>query len=708
MSEFYINLLNAAGVRVGDGPLAHVLSIDDTRKLDAIGSLQFTLPATDQRAQYITAGAQFDVFDKVDRYLGRFYYQTKQLEANSQAGPQLVVQAHDQLIELARSSVHFRRTYTQQAVDDVIEDLIEIVAGWTAIVDSGIGTTSVMYEGESVLRAVDVLRDRWGQHFRLGDVRQFEFGAFGETATVTLSNLLGQVQSDFFSNENIALVNSIGLVEEADDIFNKLVPLGAGQGVAQLTIETADLGSYAVEEGLNADGSSYWYIADSASIAQYGQRERVLTLPSIRPITNSEANIRNAANALKLSAEAYMARHLAPRVTYAINVRGLRQNIAVGSLVHLQYRGAVENYVYVDVDDYFYVMEVTRRRNALGNRSATLQISTLAERRTSDTDIVLDVINDLRALKINIPITLTYGPIGPHVRRIDSTHSAEFTVRIGDEVTFLNHAILRFKTEPLKSSVVTVSTVSGTLVSTESAEHDHNVTASGSHQHSLTVSSSGSHSHTISITSSGLGSSGSSSVSTTDDGSDHFHEITVNPGGPSGEDVFITVGGVFNTISGINSQTDAESAPHTHGMEHTHNIDHGHSGSTASNEPHTHTGQTTDLQTHDHNIAASGSHTHDVDVAGHNHDLTYGIFLDTVYPQTISVAINGIDVTSALGGPWALTNVGVQIETDITEYIVNASGGLRQNHEVVFTCAAGRGEIEGEIDILASIQPITV
>ena len=41
--------------------------------------------------------------------------------------------------------------------------------------------------------------------------------------------------------------------------------------------------------GTNADGCSYWYIQDEASVAQYGVIERALTIKPVRPLTNSTA-----------------------------------------------------------------------------------------------------------------------------------------------------------------------------------------------------------------------------------------------------------------------------------------------------------------------------------------------------------------------------------------------------------------------------------
>lgn len=57
------------------------------------------------------------------------------------------------------------------------------------------------------------------------------------------------------------------------------------------------------------------------------------------------------------------------------------------------------------------------------------------------------------------------------------------------------------------------------------------------------------------------------------------------------------------------------------------------------------------------------------------------------YPHQMTVDINGIDRTAALSGPWGTYTGAVDVEVDITDYIVNASGGLYQDHTIEFDCA---------------------
>lgn len=76
----------------------------------------------------------------------------------------------------------------------------------------------------------------------------------------------------------------------------------------------------------------------------------------------------------------------------------------------------------------------------------------------------------------------------------------------------------------------------------------------------------------------------------------------------------------------------------------------------------------------------------------------YAVYEGSNYPSDITLSINGVDRTSALGGPWnpSAGNSPVDVTLDITDYIVNASGGLYQNHTLVF--AAGNKVGEGRVN----------
>lgn len=79
---------------------------------------------------------------------------------------------------------------------------------------------------------------------------------------------------------------------------------------------------------------------------------------------------------------------------------------------------------------------------------------------------------------------------------------------------------------------------------------------------------------------------------------------------------------------------------------------------------------------HNHNVTITNvshshtvsDHTHSVDIPNHTHGITYGIF-SSGYPTSVSMTIDGVDVTAVLGGPWNPTAPNPSfVDLDITKY----------------------------------------
>ena len=453
MSDFRIDILDAANARLGDGSLTTVTWLTDTRRLDRTGTVRFEMLAADPRAAYITAGCKFDIYDRVDHYLGRYLYASKTLSGSGDTAT-LRVQAWDQLRELSFLTTGFFRDYDDATYRDMATELLSIAQGWFLSMESGLGSDTLSFSGESVLKAIGLIIERAGAHYRLGDnAGELQIGSFGNQSAVRLVNLSGQEQSVISAHPEIAIIDNLQRVEDIDEIANSIVPLGAGDGVAQLTIEGATAGTYTVLTGINADGSLYYYIENTASVATYGRRQKVIIFNEIRPIANNTTAKANAANALKIAAESWIQYHLEPRIEYTCIVRALRQTVHVGDMIRLVYKGVVDGYGYIDVDDWFYVMEVTRQRDASGQRTALLGLSSVQIQRVSDVDLVSEVVSNLQSIKTHIkPVPFwttdrqwdTIGNVSGGVSK-----SAVFDLEIDDSVLQATIIRIRFVTVPL-------------------------------------------------------------------------------------------------------------------------------------------------------------------------------------------------------------------------------------------------------------------
>ena len=116
--------------------------------------------------------------------------------------------------------------------------------------------------------------------------------------------------------------------------------------------------------------------------------------------------------------------------------------------------------------------------------------------------------------------------------------------------------------------------------------------------------------------------------------------------------------------------------------------------------------------THTHQVTIP-NHTHQVTIPAHTHSITYGITDDTAHPQSITVSVNGVNKTNDLFGSATLapTNAAIDVVADagvLTGLLNNASGGLRQEHDITIACGSGQGRVEVTVEVYEITQTIAV
>lgn len=640
MSLFRVDVLDAGGNKVGSGPLTNVIGVSRTRSLDKIGTVQFDLPATDPATAMVGAGRQYRIYHADYGLLGTYYHAGQNIGANGT----LKIKAYDALIELARKNCYFRRTFDNVAVETVIGTLLGLPSGWTSgAVEAGIGNATVSIEGESVLEGITELANAWGRHWRLGTAtRSLDFGAFGTASGIRLIKA-DSLPPEIEGNSTVAIVTGLNVSVESEAVVNRLIPLGAGAGTTQLTLEYVTVydAGYPVLTGTNADGSNFYYIEDATSQAAYGLVERPFVRNEIRPLSNSLANLQNAANALYQAALATLLKLRNPVTQYTVSVTNLNPaSVLPGDTVRLFWRGIVTRdgaaYKWLDVNTDLYVLDITEDWGANGSEKVKLTVATSADRRAQDEDIIAGLVRSVGVTKTHVQTNLTKDRVGPYLIGIDSTHTAVFSFGIGNETLALNYAFLRFKTRHLRTNV---------KASSGESSHTHNVTIVD-HTHTVEIEN---HMHGIPIY---------------EDHSGSYYPVQYDPSGDKLYAVGIAMDQMFESMNWEGGQTPTS----------------GDGGA-------------------DTVASARGSE--------HSHGLTYGFYEDSDYPDHISVYVDGVDRTSALGGTWADGGAAVETTVEITDY-VDDQATLRGNHTVEFRCTGGQGEIEAELVMLMTVQAIAV
>lgn len=149
-----------------------------------------------------------------------------------------------------------------------------------------------------------------------------------------------------------------------------------------ITIVNEFENNYAI--GVDVIQAPQFYIEDAASQSTHGVRELPPQFGWIGPISlTSEIDVlARAADSLYTAAKAHLIRYKDEYENYSLpSILNFPKTIRVGEKVRLVYRGVVGllgGEIYVDIDDLFYILSITRRYNANGSDTTSLQIANVS------------------------------------------------------------------------------------------------------------------------------------------------------------------------------------------------------------------------------------------------------------------------------------------------------------------------------------------
>lgn len=449
------------------GTVRAISSASVTKALDGAGSFTLSFPATDKTA--------FDLL-REERRVRIYVEQDEQPRLfssgiirditidESAGGAKGNATGPDAMDALTRKSVLLGRAYENQLVADIAANLIGLVPGWSIDVET-ISRATARFDGANVLRALIRVAQQQGMHLREGvALNTLEMGAFGEDSGIRAVKP-NTLTVELNSRDDVLIIDKIKRKSSSRNVINWIIPLGAGEGTAALTMEHAVNVTPPSIEG--PDGKLIYYLFDQDSIDTYGQNEKVVTFKEIVPTSNSGAIQAFSAELLYNTATAWLTRNSQPLITYSLSVKKNRSNLRPGDKIRIAYKGLIETenglQTYLDVNELFWVMKITETVNDSGI-GAQLEINTIDRFEKDTTEVLVD---SLEAIEVRNVSTNMY-PMWLIIRERDYVWAsafvgdsnwkyASFELPIDDGVTDITRVILRFSSEPA-GSVVGVTT----------------------------------------------------------------------------------------------------------------------------------------------------------------------------------------------------------------------------------------------------------
>jgi hypothetical protein len=539
IQNFWVDVQDASGARVGKGPL-RASEYRQESLLSASGNFSFTVSAVDPN---LSALAEKRVV--VCRYIDRDGdLQTfgggiiDKIVRTVHADGNLIISCsgNDIARELTYRSVHALDLTggSGAGVDDGPDQVMAFApAGWSITGGSTLTNVYAAFDGESVLTALMRVSERSGEHWRLGNGRTVTWlgpaSAFLASGVRAVQHVNDPVAAE--TADGIALITSLEEESDAADLISRVIPRGSGNGGVALTLasvtDSAPSG-YTLNTGQN-------YVKRDDTEATYGRIERVLEFKDIGPISNSTPDIQAAANMLLQVSVEHLRKYGAPQKFYRIELAKVGQVLEPGTTLHVVYRKIIDGTVVYDLNDIYIIVGAERQITMDGIATTSVTVSTIDRLPMSDSEYLARQAMTAKVLAAHQQLgasvdTFTYRD------ELDNSKGASFRFWLGDEYTSIQRAVMRFRIQPLRS---TVKSVAG---------------------ESTTTSSGGG---------STSGSGGAASV--TSAGSGHLHPIPLFNG--VGGNTVRYQDGSFYVSGGGSVPSNGESPAHTHSVSipnHTH------------------------------------------------------------------------------------------------------------------------------------------
>lgn len=696
-----VDVYDASGAKLAQGPLTRVFDARYRLAVDELGDFELRAPATDPVARLIGQGYEVRIHREGEGLVFRGLVDYTEDVVGPDGRLELSIQGASIGRRLVFANTLLGLNFTAETLANAVATLLA-GTGWSA---GTLATPSTVleatFEGASIWAALLKVGQIFGLHVREDNLdEEVDVAALGADSGLTMQNL-GNVSASIRENTAIVPLADLRVASESRDLWNSIIPHGAGDGINRLSLRWSDRSSpYTIQTLTGPDGETVYYLEDAASVSSYGRRRRVVVDTEAVPLANSTAGLTAAANALYDAAATYLARHAQPLVTYEARPVGLTHldvftgapRFQVGEKLRLIYRGITVDAggsarAWRSVDSNLWIMGFERRFGPDGEDDWKLALATV-DRHTEDAARkIASVLEEVSALEV-AKRPYTYEAVaGPLRQSTDSTHCAELNVNYRTNVYLLRSAHLYVTRKRVISNVQSAASGGGSVATSSSggsssptsstqSDHTHSVTgttstAGGSHRHRMYQFSSNANASTLFTT---VHTPVSTAFESNSGGAhthgmaNHTHPIAVPGaqiwyGSAQGSAGGSTPVAYIAEAAGGSGQGGFDLYTHETVADHTHSV----SGQTASAGG-----------SHSHTVSIP-AHTHDVSIPAHTHPITYGIFEGPSLANITRVDINGVDRTTALGGPWTADIV----ELDITTYLQTAGGEpLRQVNTV--------------------------
>lgn len=486
--RFWIDVDDMDNNRVGDGPVINATLCRVRERLSRVGDFDFEVSATDPRAALLTARRGVSIKGLVNgavTYLGGGSIEDLRTHIDSDGLAMLLVKGPDLLRELVRILAgQFDLNYTGDTNVDSLLDLITLTPlEWSYTRTGSSPAFAARLAYESIFQSALTIAEKTGAQFRReesgGDPRHLHW-FYSSDSSGLLATMHGDPDS-IRDNPAACLITDIEIIEDAYDLKTHAYVFGAGEGASQMTMVGATvwpdgttniLDDYTYEGQLYRHSAANNRIINITATESYPRDEIALAFKEISPLSNSTADVVAAANFLVTAGVEWLHAHRMPLKSYKLRVAGLNAPLLVGQTLRVQARRFREGEKPINLDETLYVLEKETTIDSSGLRVTGLVVANLRRWPTTGGEIVARELASTKVLSAHPQSGPNVDTI-PYREHLDDDHTATLYFWLGEETTTVQSVVVRFRVDPLRSTVKTVGGSASVAIAVTLPAHVH-------------------------------------------------------------------------------------------------------------------------------------------------------------------------------------------------------------------------------------------
>jgi hypothetical protein len=371
MPRVQIIIETPALVRVGL-PIIAVAAYDIEREINAAGTWVVEFPASETLTSQIRSRYRVSITEegRPGYLLRRGIITDRQYTGGRTGDGVLRLSGLTRLYGVARQSTHLGLSFSGQSILEIASTLTGETVTAPTVPDAASRTPTVTFNETSRLAALITACE----YARLSVRETFDEDSFELVSwdNVPDSGFRFVTVDQAGPDLDGAAAAGMGLIAgtprityNGRDLATRIIPVGVDHDGNPLTlapIAAIPALPYAVQTGINPNGSTYWYLEDAKAVARYEVVEMQLVRSDIKNPSDNPVTRILAATALYALAAGTLIQRRSDVIAFASEIaNGSQIDALPGDRVRIQFRGRARNGSFWDLDAWFLI---NKRRDA--------------------------------------------------------------------------------------------------------------------------------------------------------------------------------------------------------------------------------------------------------------------------------------------------------------------------------------------------------